>query len=575
MPKEIIQRVSRSLKRRWSHAQNNGQMEWLNLQVAEHAGAFCRSETYRPVVFFNASTRLQGLSLNAAYSLVSSWAVRLAGAPVVHFVCQAGMSRCVLGTDRDDPGRLPPCAACIGQSRAIYGGNSYSFPSPPAPLPRDLTPGPFPSGKGREEGLASHWFVYQHDDDLEAALGRNKNSGPAISLDELVEFTWQGVPLGSLVLPSMRWVLRRHHLVEDEPTCFLYRQYILSAWRVYQAFSRLLDEVQPCAVVVFNGMFFPEATARWAACQRAGLRVISHEVGLLPYTAFFSPGDATAYPIDIPDSFQLSPEQNNRLDAYLSQRMQGNFSMAGVRFWPEMHGLDAAFLERAALFRQMVPVFTNVIFDTSQPHSNVIFSDMFAWLDYVVDLAAGHADTLFVIRAHPDEARPGKESRESVAEWAAARQVALRPNIVFVPPDEPMSSYELILRARFVMVYNSTIGLEAAIMGAPVLCAGKARFTQLPTVFFPAPSDYRQAADNLLAPGPIEVPAEFQVNARRFLYYQLYRSSLPFDDFIEEDGIWRGYVRLKKLGYSSFDPDHHPVLRTLVDGILEGKEFLI
>jgi hypothetical protein len=38
------------------------------------------------------------------------------------------------------------------------------------------------------------------------------------------------------------------------------------------------------------------------------------------------------------------------------------------------------------------------------------------------------------------------------------------------------------------MIYNSTIGMEAAIMGAPVLCAGKARFTQLDTVFFPNPN---------------------------------------------------------------------------------------
>ena len=52
-------------------------------------------------------------------------------------------------------------------------------------------------------------------------------------------------------------------------------------------------------------------------------------------------------------------------------------------------------------------------------------------------------------------------------------------------PNETLSSYELIQKSKFVMVYNSTIGLEASIMGEAVLCAGKARFTQYPTVFFP------------------------------------------------------------------------------------------
>ena len=95
--------------------------------------------------------------------------------------------------------------------------------------------------------------------------------------------------------------------------------------------------------------------------------------------------------------------------------------MAGVRFWPEMRGLDEDFLARLAQFKQVVPVFTNVIFDTSQPHSNVVFPHMFAWLDLILELVRAHPETLFVMRAHPDESRPGKASRESVANWVQRR----------------------------------------------------------------------------------------------------------------------------------------------------------
>lgn len=535
--KELVKRASRSIKRRWTHSRNNAHLERLNQQIEQVAQA--RTDvSQQPVVFFNASTRLLGLSLNAAYSRIASWALRLAGVPVVHFVCQSGLTRCVLGTNRDNTSELPPCTGCIAQSRSVYSSSD------------------------------AHWFVYRGSPELEAALN-------GLGLGDLMAFQWQSVPLGTLALPSMRWILRRHHLVDDEPTRFLYRQYILSAWRVKEEFSHLLDEVNPQVVVAFNGMFYPEATARWVAWQR-GLRVISHEVGLMPYTAFFTPGDATAYPIRIPEEYELNPAQNQRLDAYLQKRMQGNFTMAGVRFWPEMRRLDDSFLAHAAQFRQIVPVFTNVIFDTSQPHSNVVFPHMFAWLDEVAELARQHPETLFVIRAHPDESRPGKESLESVAAWVERSRVCDLPNVMFVPPQQFISSYELIQRSRFVMVYNSTIGLEASIMGALVLCAGKARFTQIPTVFFPASVDeYRQKAEEFLAAGPLEVPAEYQRNARRFLYYQLYRTSLPFGDFLEDDGIWTGYARIKDLDYRAFDPQNSQILRTLVDGILHGKEFLL
>ena len=130
-------------------------------------------------------------------------------------------------------------------------------------------------------------------------------------------------------------------------------------------------------------------------------------------------------------------------------------------------------------------MFTNVIFDTSQPHANTVFEDMFAWLDLVLEVIRSHPETLFVIRAHPDELRVRKASRETVAAWVEATGADQEPNVIFVGPQETLSSYELILKSKFVLVYNSTIGLEASIMGAPVLCAGKARFTQYPTVFFP------------------------------------------------------------------------------------------
>ncbi len=385
----------------------------------------------------------------------------------------------------------------------------------------------------------------------------------------------QSMPLGKLVLPSIRWVLRRHHLQDDEPTRFLYRQYILSANHVAQEFASFLDKADPQAVILFNGQFFPEATARWVSMQR-GIKTITHEVGLQPFSAFFTTGEATAYPLQIPEEFELNETQNSRLDAYLSQRFQGQFSMAGIRFWSEMKGLPDTLLQKANDYKQVVPVFTNVIFDTSQPHSNVVFPHMFAWLDLVLEIARDHPDTLFVIRAHPDETRPGKASQESVSQWVTQNHVEIVPNVVFVDSDQSLSSYELIQRSKFVMVYNSTIGLEASIMGIPVLCAGRARFTQLPTVFFPTtPNEYHQQAMSFLAAQEIIIPPEFKRNARRFLYYQLFRSSVPFAEFLQEDGIWPGFVKLKKFHPGSLTASTSPAIKAILKGVLENGDFLL
>jgi hypothetical protein len=354
------------------------------------------------------------------------------------------------------------------------------------------------------------------------------------------------------------------------------RQYILSAWNVAGKFDDLLERVQPAAVVVFNGIMYPEAIVRWIGQQR-GVRVITHEVSFQPFSAFFTDGQATAYPIEIPANFELSPEQNALLDAYLEQRFQGKFTMAGIRFWPQMHGLDESFLARAARFKQVVPVFTNVVYDTSQVHASVIFPHMFAWLDLVLEIIREHPETLFVIRAHPDEKRPGtrKQSRESVEQWVKTNAVDELPNVVFIDSQEYISSYELIQRSKFVMVYNSSIGLEAAILGIPVLCGGKARYTQYPIVYFPESSqDFRAKAENLLQSRSVSIPKRFQLNARRYLYYQLFRVSLPFGEFIEPH-IRAGFVQLAPFSWQKLLPRNTITFQTILEGILNNKPFLI
>ncbi len=529
-----LQRISKGVRRRLARRESNHQIMDLASEVARQSPP----AVTRPVVFFNASTRLSGMSLNAAYALLAGWSLRLSGTPVVHFACNMGLKPCVLGTDRIEPQVEPPCRECIQQAETLFSQSE------------------------------TEWFAFRPDPTLGAML-------EGISLEALMRFEHEGAPLGELALPSLRWILRRHHLVDDIQTRYLLRQYILSAWGLIEQFDALLERVDPLAVVVFNGMFYPEAAARFAA-RRRGLRVISHEVGLQPYSGYFTTGDATAYPIHIPETFEMSLAQDRRLDEYLEQRFQGNFSMAGVRFWPEIRPLSPEFWERAGRFQQIVPVFTNVIFDTSQGHANVVFPHMFAWLDQVLEIVRAHPETYFVIRAHPDESRPGKKSLESVAGWVERNRVADLPNVLFVGPDEYFSSYELIQKSKFVMVYNSTIGLEATLLGAPVLCGGKARFTQLPTVFFPpTPQEYQRTAEEFLRAERIETPAEFRRNARRFLYYQLFRSSLPFGDYLQEDGFWKGYVTLKEFPLQALLPENSSTLRTVVNGILHDQPFLL
>ncbi|GMR11354.1 MAG: hypothetical protein BMS9Abin28_2184 [Anaerolineae bacterium] len=489
-----------------------------------------------PVLVFNASTRIQSLSLNAAFSLLASWSMRSAGVPVRYLVCREGMLQCMLGTQWSNLDQPPPCKECIRFGEKI--------------LPSRLS-----TSMRLNRGL-----IRRLELELEAR-----------SLDELSDWRFEDLPIGELCLPTVRWALRRHDLYDDRAARGLFRQYLLSAASLAEWFRSTFAELEPRALVVFNGITYPEAVAR-AMALRLGIPVTTHEVGLRALSAFFSHEHATFREVDLPEESSLEPDWSQVLDAYLEDRGQGRFSMAGVRFWPEIEPIPAKLKVSMQAYRQEIPIFTNVIFDTSQVHANSIFEHMFEWLDAVGELTADYPETLFVIRAHPDENRPGKESRQTVADWFESSGLLDQPNVTFIGPDERVSSYELIERSSFVLVYNSSVGLEASIQGKAVLCAGRARYTQANTVFMPSDkAEYFRQLESMLESSSIEAPPEFAENGRRFLYQELFRSSIDLSDFLIPYPSLPGMVLLR-----DFEPQalkEHPALEAIRRGVLDGATF--
>ena len=64
-------------------------------------------------------------------------------------------------------------------------------------------------------------------------------------------------------------------------------------------------------------------------------------------------------------------------------------------------------------------------------------------------------------------------------------------------------------------------------------------------------------------------------NARRFLYWQLYRSSLSFGEYLEPDDVWAGYVKLKEFDWQTLLPSHSETMAAVTDGILHGGNFML
>ena len=133
-------------------------------------------------MLFNASTRIYGVSLNAAFQQLVAWSLGMDGVRVVQMACRRGMKRCVLGLDLNDLNKPMPCEACVAQSERLFAGADEVV-----------------------------WLEDGFDETLTSELATK-------SVAELSDVVVEDVPYGAMVLPAVRWRLRRHNLLDDADT---------------------------------------------------------------------------------------------------------------------------------------------------------------------------------------------------------------------------------------------------------------------------------------------------------------------------------------------------------------------
>ena len=74
-----LKKIRAGVRQRWIHYLNDLHLEKLAGEIKKHS----KTKSQRPVVFMGVSTRLQGMSLNAGFALLTKWSLQLQGVPVI------------------------------------------------------------------------------------------------------------------------------------------------------------------------------------------------------------------------------------------------------------------------------------------------------------------------------------------------------------------------------------------------------------------------------------------------------------------------------------------------------------
>lgn len=99
-----------------------------------------------------------------------------------------------------------------------------------------------------------------------------------------------------------------------------------------------------------------------------------------------------------------------------------------------------------------------------------VFDNQIEWISHLVEKFRSNDARHLVVRVHPREGANKREKRVSGhLESLRAAFTDLPKNVTFIWPEDTVSSYDLMEQADVCLVAWSTIGLEAARLGIPVL----------------------------------------------------------------------------------------------------------
>lgn len=451
-------------------------------------------------------------SFNLAREFLFAAGLASRGDKAIVVACD-GAPRCMVQIG-DPPGtdRASRCAGCLSGTQSLY---RQTF--------QDLVP--------RVEGVS-----------ISQVIDRPKQQAAWAAVDALpdgalFDFELDGLPLGAWVVDNLRmeYLGERWQLLPDWPAKA--REWLKAGINAALATAGFIAVVQPDAVVVINGIPVSERSV-WAMAQKLGVRAITYEEGQRPHTLVLTESAPAARYTFAPEwqawrDTALSVAENRRIDAYLYRRWY-QASVDEYVYSPSSTD-DPTVLHRDLALtpgRPLLVAFTNVLADTSILGAEQAFDSLLDWATAMIRYAEDHPAIDLVIRVHPAELamttkREGEAAttRDPFVPTIREGWPDLPANVRLVAPEDPVSSYDLLRLADVALVYVTSVGMEAAAMGIPVVSAGRSHYADVGfTWHVRQRSEFAPLLDRLLSEP--RLPPRGQELARRYVGFWYFRTCL-------------------------------------------------
>lgn len=278
-------------------------------------------------------------------------------------------------------------------------------------------------------------------------------------------------------------------LTDDDETRLRLKNHLLNVLRYFRATTRLFDDTQ-YDVLLSQFPFYYKWSIPYQVAESRSIPVYSYTPGEQEGTVMFAKSPKFFQGVDAKPEEQiaqgLSIAQANQsnspsamFDAFIKSDKRLGISIDSSNEWkkslrPESRTLQPIETVPQELLKRRIFVPLNVHCDLVTLQGSPLFDNYLEFLAEIVRLSKRFESTLqFIVKAHPAERLyVGDPSWRGCAElltelgWPDAGDSAVIPHTSDVPADELWS------RSDAVLTWTSTVALEAAAIGLPVIQVG-------------------------------------------------------------------------------------------------------
>jgi hypothetical protein len=367
------------------------------------------------------------------------------------------------------------------------------------------------------------------------------------------------------------YVVGDYHLIPNHDE--LGKIHVRNLLMLKTSYQKIIDETDPDRIVS-NDSYYGMWAILQKICENKSIPFYSHWMGGRPDGWCYAYNDA-AMNLDFSKpwtsfvNIPLSEQQREKVRNWIESRSTGKNMILDTASLQSFNTDDFDF-SKIDLKKPTALLPSNVIWDLAALNKQVIFSDMIDWIVQTIQWFEDHPEYQLIIKPHPGELHPGiPETTERVEIALRKRDISLPENVFLLSPHVKCTVYDLLPISTLGIVHTTTVGIEMAVKGMPVITTGRSPYRGYGFTLDPSSSEEYFELISRSFSGEKILNKQTQIeNAYKFiLFYQFhYYSKIDIMDY-----SWGASPRLKIQSLDDLLPGKNKYLDYFIDSVIQGK----